>query len=177
MSIHFKFKSAKEFDTVTFPGAVIRVLDLKKAIVDKKKLAKGLDFDLVITDAQNGKVYDDETTQLPRNTSVTVKRIPSQQPGSGLLARMKHEVAVAAAAAAAAAIHASPVVAPLAGPSPGLPAGLSPTQPYVACGLIILIENMTIANWWYISTDGFVWIVVLVIYCTRVLFVVFIPVL
>ncbi|KAG6970832.1 hypothetical protein JG687_00002407 [Phytophthora cactorum] len=129
MSIHFKFKSAKEFDTVTFPGAVIRVLDLKKAIVDKKKLAKGLDFDLVITDAQNGKVYDDENTQLPRNTSVTVKRIPSQQPGSGLLARMKQEAAVAAAAAAAAAIHASPPVAPMAGPSPVLPVGATPTQP------------------------------------------------
>ncbi|RLN59888.1 hypothetical protein BBP00_00006269 [Phytophthora kernoviae] len=129
MSIHFKFKSAKEFDTVTFPGAVIRVLDLKKAIVDKKKLAKGLDFDLVITDAQNGKVYDDENTQLPRNTSVTVKRIPSLQPGSGLLARMKQEAAVAAAAAAAAAIHASPPVAPMAGPSPVLPVGVAPTQP------------------------------------------------
>lgn len=116
---------------MTFPGAVIRVLDLKKAIVDKKKLAKGLDFDLVITDAQNGKVYDDENTQLPRNTSVTVKRIPSQQPGSGLLARMKQETAVAAAAAAAAAIHASPPVAAMAGPSPVLPVGPTPAQPYV----------------------------------------------
>eukprot|EP00644_Phytophthora_capsici_P008347 jgi/Phyca11/567732/estExt2_Genewise1.C_PHYCAscaffold_260236 len=135
MSIHFKFKSAKEFDTVTFPGAVIRVLDLKKAIVDKKKLAKGLDFDLVITDAQNGKIYDDENTQLPRNTSVTVKRIPSQQPGSGLLARMKQEAAVAAAAAAAAAIHASPPVAPMAGPSPVLPVGITPTQPMATLAL------------------------------------------
>lgn len=112
MSIHFKFKSAKEFDTVTFAGTVIRVLDLKKAIIEKKKLNKGLDFDLVITDAQNGKVYDDENMQLPRNTSVTVKRIPSQQPGSGLLARMKAEAAAAAAAAA-------PV--PLMTPSPVIP--------------------------------------------------------
>nr|CCA26296.1 conserved hypothetical protein [Albugo laibachii Nc14] len=93
MSIHFKFKSAKDFDTVNFPGTVIRVIDLKKAIVEKKKLNKGLDFDLVITDAQNGKVYDDENLQLARNTSVTVKRIPSLHPGSGLLARMKAEAA------------------------------------------------------------------------------------
>jgi hypothetical protein len=117
MSIHFKFKSAKEFDTVTFPGAVIRVLDLKKAIVDKKKLAKGLDFDLVITDAQNGKVYDDENMQMPRNTSVTVKRIPSLTPGQGLLARMKNEAAQAAALAATAAAQAqlrSPPMVPLA---------------------------------------------------------------
>lgn len=54
MSIHFKFKSAKEYDTVSFPGTAIRLIDLKKAIVDKKKLTKGLDFDLVIADAQTG---------------------------------------------------------------------------------------------------------------------------
>ncbi|KAJ0393312.1 hypothetical protein P43SY_009980 [Pythium insidiosum] len=120
MSIHFKFKAAKEFDTVTFPGTVIRVIDLKKAIVDKKKLNKGLDFDLVITDAQNGKVYDDENMQLPRNTSVTVKRIPSQQPGGGLLARMKAE---AAAAAAAASVSAAAIASPV------LPVGVAPVIP------------------------------------------------
>jgi len=53
MSVHYKFKASKEYDTVNFPGTVIRVIDLKKAIVEKKKLNKGLDFDLVITDAQN----------------------------------------------------------------------------------------------------------------------------
>lgn len=117
MSIHFKFKSAKEFDTVTFAGTVIRVLDLKKAIIEKKKLNKGLDFDLVITDAQNGKVYDDENMQLPRNTSVTVKRIPSQQPGSGLLARMKAEAAAAAAAAVPVLVaQQSPVMPPMGVP-------------------------------------------------------------
>lgn len=54
MAVHFKFKSAKSYDTVTFPGTVIKVYDLKKAIVEKKQLNKGLDFDLVITDAQTG---------------------------------------------------------------------------------------------------------------------------
>jgi hypothetical protein len=101
MSIHFKFKSAKDFDTITFAGTSIRLIDLKKSIVEKKKLNKGLDFDLVITDAQSGRVYEDENKQLPRNTSVTVKRIPSLQPGSGLLARLKAEAAAAAAAASA----------------------------------------------------------------------------
>lgn len=124
MSIHFKFKSAKEFDTVAFAGTVIRVLDLKKAIIEKKKLNKGLDFDLVITDAQSGKVYDDENMQLPRNTSVTVKRIPSQQPGSGLLARMKAEAMAAAAAAAPVLVaQPSPVMLPI-GSTPSVPASL-----------------------------------------------------
>lgn len=54
MSVHFKFKSAKTYDTVTFGSSSIKVYDLKKAIVEKKQLNKGLDFDLVITDAQSG---------------------------------------------------------------------------------------------------------------------------
>ena len=54
MSIHFKFKSAKAYDTITFPGTMIRLFEVKKAIVEKKKLGKGLDFDLIITDAQSG---------------------------------------------------------------------------------------------------------------------------
>jgi hypothetical protein len=53
MSVHFKFKSEKEFTTVNFPGTAIRVIDLKRAIVEQKKLNKGLDLELVITDAQN----------------------------------------------------------------------------------------------------------------------------
>ncbi|GLE06892.1 hypothetical protein PINS_up016561 [Pythium insidiosum] len=58
--------------------------------------------------------------QLPRNTSVTVKRIPSQQPGGGLLARMKAE---AAAAAAAASVNTAAVASPI------LPVGVAPVIP------------------------------------------------
>jgi hypothetical protein len=146
MSIHFKFKSAKEFDTVTFPGTVIRVLDLKKAIVDKKKLNKGLDFDLVITDAQSGKVYDDENTQLPRNTSVTVKRIPSQHPGSGLLARMKAEAALAAA---------SPPVAPIALPSPVMTMNVPiPYVPLIVCVVLGRTETLTLVRPWCLLVPG-----------------------
>ena len=36
MSIHFKFKSAKEYDTVTFPGNMIRIIDLKKLDLNLK---------------------------------------------------------------------------------------------------------------------------------------------
>lgn len=97
MSIHFKFKSAKEYDTVSFPGSVIRLIDLKKAIVEKKKLAKGLDFDLVVTDAQSGNVYEDDHQQLPKNTSVTIKRIPCKY-NHGLLERLRQEAAAIAAA-------------------------------------------------------------------------------
>ena len=54
MSVHFKFNSSNAYDTVTFDGISICVGDLKRSIVEKKKLNRGLDFDLVITDAQTG---------------------------------------------------------------------------------------------------------------------------
>lgn len=52
MSVHYKFKSALDFDTVTFDGLHISVSDLKKSIVHQKRLGKTGDFDLQITNAQ-----------------------------------------------------------------------------------------------------------------------------
>ena len=54
MSIHFKFKSARDYDTITFTGTSMRLIDLKKSIVERKRLNKGLDFELIITNAQTG---------------------------------------------------------------------------------------------------------------------------
>lgn len=60
MSIHYKFKSAIDYDTITFDGLHISVSDLKKAIVHQKKLGRATDFDLTITNAQTNesKSYD-----------------------------------------------------------------------------------------------------------------------
>ena len=52
MSVHYKFKSALDFDTITFDGLHISVNDLKKAITHQKRLGKTSDFDLQITNAQ-----------------------------------------------------------------------------------------------------------------------------
>jgi hypothetical protein len=52
MSVHYKFKSAKNFDTITFEGAVISVAELKREIIKQQKLSKANDFDLEITNAQ-----------------------------------------------------------------------------------------------------------------------------
>lgn len=56
--IHYKFKSSLEYDTLTFDGFHISVADLKKAIIEQKKLGKNGQFHLSITDAQTkqGKV-------------------------------------------------------------------------------------------------------------------------
>ena len=50
--IHYKYKSCKDYDIITFDGLHISLADLKKAIIQRKKLIKSTDFDLEITNAQ-----------------------------------------------------------------------------------------------------------------------------
>lgn len=52
MSVYYKFKSSLDFDTVKFDGLHISVDELKKAILQNKKIGKSSDFDLQITHAQ-----------------------------------------------------------------------------------------------------------------------------
>lgn len=52
MSVHYKFNAALDFSTVTFDGIHISVSDLKKEIVEQKRLGKSADFDLQIQNAQ-----------------------------------------------------------------------------------------------------------------------------
>jgi E3 ubiquitin-protein ligase RBBP6 len=52
MSVHYKFKAALDYSTVTFDGIHISVGDLKKEIIEQKRLAKNADFDLQIQNAQ-----------------------------------------------------------------------------------------------------------------------------
>lgn len=55
MSIHYKFKAAKDFDTISFDGAAISLLELKGRIIEAKGLGKAgqtLDFDLAVQNAQ-----------------------------------------------------------------------------------------------------------------------------
>lgn len=97
MSVHYKFKSALEYDTVTFDGLHISVKDLKHAIIQQKRIGKNTDFDLQVTNAQTkeGKqqksiesrkkidnltsllVYEEENTLIPKNTSLLIARIPT----------------------------------------------------------------------------------------------------
>ena len=52
MAVHFKFKSFRDYDTISFDGSFIAVGELKRSIIAKKKLGKSNDFDLIITNAQ-----------------------------------------------------------------------------------------------------------------------------
>ena len=50
--IHYKFRSALEYDTITFDGLSISLADLKHSIITQKKFGKSTDFDLEVTNAQ-----------------------------------------------------------------------------------------------------------------------------
>jgi protein MPE1 len=89
--VFYKFKSAKEFDSATFDGNGISVFELKREIILKKKLGKGVDFDLHLYNAQNEDEellyltnrYQDDQMVINRNSSVLVSRRPAIKPGKG----------------------------------------------------------------------------------------------
>jgi protein MPE1 len=105
-SIFFRFKSQKEPLQITFDGTSLSVFEVKRDIIALSKLGDGLDFDLEIYAADNnesecsplsssrkrahvliGAEYDDDTTQIPRSSTVIARRLPASRPGAGKAAR------------------------------------------------------------------------------------------
>jgi protein MPE1 len=109
-SVFFKFKSQKDPQRVTFDGTGITVFELKRDIITISGLGDGTDFDLSIYDDAGSEEYTDDTTIIPRSSSVIVRRLPpSLGPGRGkasryvtgkapVMARSKPAAATAAAA-------------------------------------------------------------------------------
>ncbi|KAI9732847.1 MAG: hypothetical protein M1834_003785 [Cirrosporium novae-zelandiae] len=85
-SVFFKFKSQREPARVVFDGTGISVFELKKEIIRLNRLGDGLDFDLSIYSEDNEE-YDDDTTIIPRGTSIIARRLPASRPGQGKAAR------------------------------------------------------------------------------------------
>lgn len=86
-SVFFKFKSQKEPSRVEFDGTGISVFELKRDIIIKSGLGDGTDFDLAIYNEDSNEEYDDDTTIIPRSTSVIARRLPPIKPGAGRAAR------------------------------------------------------------------------------------------
>ena len=104
-SVFFKFKSQKEPTRVEFDGTGISVFELKRDIIIKSGLGDGTDFDLAIytedgsegkldfaklakvVDADSNVEYDDDTTIIPRSTTVIARRLPPMKAGAGRAAR------------------------------------------------------------------------------------------
>ena len=79
MSVRYKFKNDLNFTTLTIDGFHISVIDLKKAIVQAKKLGRITDFDLIVTDSNTDKEYSKDEDLVPKNTSLIVARHPLPQ--------------------------------------------------------------------------------------------------
>ncbi|EKU23176.1 ubiquitin-protein ligase e3 rbbp6 family involved in mrna cleavage [Nannochloropsis gaditana CCMP526] len=87
--IHYRFKTATETNSLRFDGQSLRVFDIKAAIVAEKRLDKGLDFDLELSNPQTKEVYVDETKMIAKNSTVLVKRVAAPRGSAGLLARLR----------------------------------------------------------------------------------------
>ena len=51
-SIHYRFRSSSEFETITFDGPSITVQELREAIMENNRMAKSPGHTLEITNAQ-----------------------------------------------------------------------------------------------------------------------------
>ncbi|KAL4874189.1 hypothetical protein BDV12DRAFT_3582 [Aspergillus spectabilis] len=86
-SVHFKFKSQREPSRVTFDGTGISVFELKREIINQSRLGDGTDFELSIYNEDTKEEYDDDTSVIPRSTSIIARRLPASRPGKGGAAR------------------------------------------------------------------------------------------
>ncbi|XP_004299417.1 PREDICTED: E3 ubiquitin-protein ligase RBBP6-like isoform X2 [Fragaria vesca subsp. vesca] len=78
MAVYYKFKSARDYDSIAMDGPFISVGILKEKIFESKHLGRGTDFDLVVTNAQTNEEYLDDATLIPKNTSVLIRRVPGR---------------------------------------------------------------------------------------------------
>ena len=82
-TIHYKFKSQKSYDTVTFDGVYISVTNLKQLIAEKKGLDKEGTAELLLTnvtedgkDVGEGQDLTDDQSLVWKNASIIVRRVP-----------------------------------------------------------------------------------------------------
>ena len=81
-TIHYKFKSQKSYDTVTFDGVYISVANLKQLIAEKKGLDKEGTAELLLTNVTDGKDggegqdLTDDQSLVWKNASIIVRRVP-----------------------------------------------------------------------------------------------------
>ncbi|XP_020573692.1 E3 ubiquitin ligase PARAQUAT TOLERANCE 3-like [Phalaenopsis equestris] len=78
MAVYYKFKSAKDYDSISIEGQFISVSNLKERIFESKHLGRGTDFDLMVSNAQTDEEYVDEAAMIPKNTSVLIRRVPGR---------------------------------------------------------------------------------------------------
>lgn len=84
--IYYKFKSYKDFSSVPFEGASLPLWELKYEVVTQRKM-NSKDFDLLFFDDETSEQLLDEYAQIPRNSHITIQRIPSWMSKTGFQLR------------------------------------------------------------------------------------------
>lgn len=75
--VHFKFMSARAYDSVSFDGGFVSVGELKRLIAARKSLSAEGAAELMLSDPETRAEYLNEGEMVPKNTSVLVKRAPA----------------------------------------------------------------------------------------------------
>ena len=78
--VYFKFKSAISPDSVTFDGSFISVAELKNLIAARKGFGQDAGAELILTNPSTKQDYINDTQQIPRQTTVHVRRVPTSKP-------------------------------------------------------------------------------------------------
>ncbi|KAF2996496.1 hypothetical protein E8E13_005503 [Curvularia kusanoi] len=77
-SVFYKFKNSKEPERYAFDGNEISVFELKRAIIEASGMAKSTDLNLhIYHEDEPTKEYDDDTTTIPRTSTVIAVRRPA----------------------------------------------------------------------------------------------------
>ena len=77
MSIFYKFGcEAGDASNVPCNGINMSLSDLKRAVVDQRRMNNVTEFDLQVENGQTGKVYTIEEEIIPRGTTVQIRRVP-----------------------------------------------------------------------------------------------------
>ncbi len=74
------FKSAISPDSVTFDGSFISVAELRNLIAVRKGFGQDAGAELVLTNPSTKEDYTTDTQQIPRQTTVHVRRVATSKP-------------------------------------------------------------------------------------------------
>ena len=78
--VYFKFKSAISPDSVTFDGSFVSVAELKNLIAARKGFGQDAGAELILTNPSSKEDFTNDTQQIPRQTTVHVRRVPTSKP-------------------------------------------------------------------------------------------------
>ncbi|KAK3221338.1 hypothetical protein Dsin_008363 [Dipteronia sinensis] len=74
LAVYYKFKSARDYDSISMDGPFTSVGTMKEKIFESKHLG-GTDLDLLVTNAKTNEEYMGAML-IPKNTSVLIRRVP-----------------------------------------------------------------------------------------------------